>query len=111
MAGYCGALERACAVRGVPTAHEGMTVYCSRSLSFSVAGKGLDFYMKCWQLIRDFPGGPVVRTLRFHCRGHGFDPWLHSMAQKKKKKKIRTVKETTVESDRSHLQIAFSLCL
>ena len=23
----------------------------------------------------DFPGGPVVKTLRFHCRGHGFDPW------------------------------------
>ena len=25
---------------------------------------------------RDFPGGPVVKTLRFHCRGHRFDPWL-----------------------------------
>ena len=24
----------------------------------------------------DFPGGPVVKTLRFHCRGRGFDPWL-----------------------------------
>ena len=23
----------------------------------------------------EFPGGPVVRTLRFHCRGPGFDPW------------------------------------
>ena len=22
----------------------------------------------------DFPGGPVVKTLRFHCRGRGFDP-------------------------------------
>ena len=22
-----------------------------------------------------FPGGPVVKTLRFHCRGCGFDPW------------------------------------
>ena len=21
------------------------------------------------------PGGPVVRTPRFHCRGHGLDPW------------------------------------
>ena len=21
-----------------------------------------------------FPGGPVVKTLCFHCRGHGFDP-------------------------------------
>ena len=25
---------------------------------------------------RDFPGGPVVRTLRFHRRGLGLDPWL-----------------------------------
>ena len=23
----------------------------------------------------DFPGRPVVKTLRFHYRGHGFDPW------------------------------------
>ena len=22
-----------------------------------------------------FPGGPVVKTLHFHCRGRGFDPW------------------------------------
>ena len=24
---------------------------------------------------REFPGGPVVRTQRFHCHGHGFNPW------------------------------------
>ena len=24
--------------------------------------------------IRDFPGGPVVKTLRFHCRGTGLIP-------------------------------------
>ena len=24
---------------------------------------------------REFPGGPVVRTPRFHCRGPGLDPW------------------------------------
>ena len=24
----------------------------------------------------DFSGGTVVRTPRFHCTGHGFDPWL-----------------------------------
>ena len=24
---------------------------------------------------RELPGGPVVKTPRFHCRGHGFDPW------------------------------------
>ena len=24
---------------------------------------------------REFPGGPVVRTLHSHCRGPGFNPW------------------------------------
>ena len=24
----------------------------------------------------DFPGGPLVKTLYFHCRGHSFDPLL-----------------------------------
>ena len=23
----------------------------------------------------DFPRGPVVETLHFHCMGHGFEPW------------------------------------
>ena len=23
----------------------------------------------------NFPGGPVVKILHFHCRGHGFNPW------------------------------------
>ena len=27
-------------------------------------------------LLLDFPDGPVVKTPRFYCRGHGFDPWL-----------------------------------
>ena len=27
----------------------------------------------------EIPGGPVVRTLRFHCRGDGFDPWLGNL--------------------------------
>ena len=39
----------------------------------------------------DFPGGPPVRTLHFHCRGHGFDPWSGNSdpacLKKKKKKK------------------------
>ena len=34
--------------------------------------------------MRDFPGGPVVRTLCFHCRGPRFNPWL---GQKKKEEK------------------------
>ena len=24
---------------------------------------------------RDFPGGPVMKTLSFHCRAHEFNPW------------------------------------
>ena len=27
-------------------------------------------------MLLDFPGGPVVMTLCFHYRGHGFNPWL-----------------------------------
>ena len=25
--------------------------------------------------VGDLPGGPVVKTLSFHCKGHAFDPW------------------------------------
>ena len=25
---------------------------------------------------KDFPGGPVVKTPHFQCRGPGFNPWL-----------------------------------
>ena len=33
----------------------------------------ISFLKKCdWEL----PGGPVVRTLSFHCQGLGFNPWL-----------------------------------
>ena len=32
--------------------------------------------MQCLMALGDFPGGPEVKTPRFHCRGHGFDPWL-----------------------------------
>ena len=29
---------------------------------------------------RDFPGGPVVKTLGFHCRGWcEFNPWLRGL--------------------------------
>ena len=43
----------------------------------------------------DFPGSPVVKTLCFHCTGHGFDPWsenedptCHAVCSKKKKKRV-----------------------
>ena len=44
-------------------------------------------------LERDFSGGPVVKTLCFHCRGCGFDPWSGNWdpacctAQPKRKRK------------------------
>ena len=31
------------------------------------------FHKKVWA--GDFPGGPVVKTLRSHGRGQGFNPW------------------------------------
>ena len=40
----------------------------------------------------NFPGGSVVKILCFHCRGHGFHPWLgkfhvlNSVAKKRKRK-------------------------
>ena len=34
---------------------------------------GLECQLKIHSL-GEFPGGPVVRTPCFHCRGHGFDP-------------------------------------
>ena len=44
---------------------------------------------------QELPWHPVVKTLRFHCRGHKFGPWLgykipHAVvAWPKKKRKIR----------------------
>ena len=37
----------------------------------------------CYRLIYEealaaFPGGPVVRTLSFQCRGHNFSPWVEN---------------------------------
>ena len=49
------------------------------------------------KLSRDFPGGPVAKTLGFHCRGPRFDPWSGNsdpaccMAQQGKKKKISVI--------------------
>ena len=38
-----------------------------------VLGKESDGLVQS-QVPWDFPGGPVVRTLHFHGKGHGFDP-------------------------------------
>ena len=52
--------------------------------------------------LREFPGSPVAiaRTLCFHCRGHGFEPWSGNsdpashVAKKKKKKRERDLFNT-----------------
>jgi len=36
-------------------------------------GKGSWFVPKV--PVQDFPGGAVIRTPGFHCRGHGLDLW------------------------------------
>ena len=47
--------------------------------------------------IRDSPGGPVIETLHFHCRGSSFDPRLGNydpaccMVQPKEKRKKKTI--------------------
>ena len=51
-----------------------------RSLPFVPTGKHywhftINLLLLMRALCRDFPGGPVVRTLGFHCRGFGFNLW------------------------------------
>ena len=50
-------------------------------------------------MIWEFPGDPVVGTLCFHCRGHGFDPWSvpHDRQRGQKKK---TPKKPTTKKDK-----------
>ena len=43
----------------------------SSSLHSSGAGADDNKNKHIW----DFPGSPVVKTPRFHCRGHGLAPW------------------------------------
>ena len=54
----------------------------------------------------DFPGGPGVEILSFHCRGHRFDPWSGNqdpacyLAKPKKKKK-----DSSQDSDHLHMEM------
>ena len=69
---------------------------------------GQDFLQKYHT--REFPGGPVVRTPRFHGRGNGFYPWsgsrmLCGVAKKKKyhaRISFSQKKEIILEFDSSH---------
>ena len=57
----------------------------SRSFNFNEVQLIVVFFFYLWIVplvlyvrshCQGFPGGPVVRTLYFHCTGYGFDPWL-----------------------------------
>ena len=58
--------------------------------------KGEEMYEQSKTVHKQFPGGPMVRTLLFHCWGPGFNqiphwgtsPKLHDGVAKKKKKRI-----------------------
>ena len=53
--------------------------------------------------LRESPGGPLVRTPRFHCRGRGFNPWsgmrIAQAAWCGQIKKQTTTKKTDEEFD------------
>ena len=49
--------------------------YCS-IVTESQCEKMKKFWRYCTSTIPwDFPGGPVIKTLCFQCRGRRFDPW------------------------------------
>ena len=66
---------------------EGMTSLCSRTVTelneffsghsfptiFPQPSSNCFLIMK---YLREFSGGPMVRTLHLHCQGCRFDPWL-----------------------------------
>ena len=63
---------------------------------------------------RDFPGGPVVKSLCFQCRGHRFDLWLgnkdptcHAARPKNKQTKKNTKKYTICTSARGKDHIIY----
>ena len=53
--------------------------------------------------MRDLPGGTVVKTLPFHCRGQGFNPWLGN--KKKKNPKNKQKKRNSHETGRELYEI------
>ena len=60
-------------------------------------------------VVRNIPGGPVVKTPRFQCREGGFDPWSRNMThnQKKKKKMLAIIKEGDRNEVKGDLPILF----
>ena len=65
---------------------EGLLLFSSPPVNLIYEEKGkktnsLNIFFLKW-VLGDFPGGPVVKTPPFQCRGREFNPW----GEKKKKK-------------------------
>ena len=66
-------------------------------------------------IYKDFPGGPVAKTLPSQCRGHGFDPWsgnkdycmLHRQGPPKKAESTPPAKKEVLAKS---LQLCPTLC-
>ena len=78
--------------------------FCSKRWGISLFKGHLDIrFNNSWA--GDFPGGPVVKTTHFQCRGQVCNPWLGNLvarpkentqkSKKKKTKKHHTHKKTT----------------
>ena len=57
----------------VPTCHNRLKIPSATAKTWH--GQINKYLKKDQKMFRDFPGGPVVKTALFPCRGHGFDPW------------------------------------
>ena len=61
---------------------------------------------KSWE----FPGGPVVRTLHFHCRGPGFNPgWGTKIPQAVRHGQKKQKQKQKQKNHHFHLFIYFNL--
>ena len=61
-------------------ATRGPRTSCLVQVTISSLGVSVTLYLTSWALLKmthpwEFPGGLVVRTLRFHCRGPRVSPW------------------------------------
>ena len=63
---------------GLPTAQFLLMLPVLLQWSASESLGGSKSLLLKWNNARDFPVGPVIKTLHFQCRGHGFHPWLRS---------------------------------
>ena len=54
------------------------TWVCVNKTKATDCDSGQDCTQDCWirREMREFPGGPVVRTPSFHCQEPGFNSWL-----------------------------------